>query len=367
MRRRPTARWRREWSRRARRRSRQSRSPTPMAAITPRATRNLRPWAWVRSSWASSGLARPAARRATDMDITDYFSGSGDPNATGYGTPLLLPQVSAAYRADPRRALIESMMATGQQSLNSPTYSPGAALAKALTIGLGGIANAKLNADYQDQNKAAQQSLADALSAPDQASYLKALTSSPALLPQATQLKQTQLVMQQKFRMEQDAEAAKQGLVNVWDPTGTTILAQHKLEGADTARGAIKQAEKAGEVRGQNQADADTKPQVITAETPALAAQHAAIATAENPALIDRAVKTEQVTAPIKVDTANKIEQGKVAPQSQINANKAAADAKYKTTTVGPGGKVVLEHPELANAPNAPNAPPSAAPSAAAP
>jgi len=307
------------------------------------------------------------------MDITDYFAnlGASDPSATGYGAPLLLPQVSAAYRADPRRALIESMMATGQQSLSTPTLSPGAALAKALTIGLGGIASAKLTSDYQDQNAAAQKNLADALAAPDMAGMISKLGSNPVTAPQALQLQQQQMLQQRKFRMEADQKAADQGLANVWDPTGTTILAQHKIQGADTARGDIAQGTEAGKTKGQLGAEIELKPTLDAAETPALAARAAAAAAAENPALIARAAGTAAAEAPIKVDTANKIEQGKVVPAAQMAAAKAEAEAKYKTATVGPGAKVVLEHPELNGAPpataektQAPVAPPATPPGA---
>ncbi len=48
--------------------------------------------------------------------------------------------------------LVQSIMQMGQQSLQQPTYSPWSALAKALTIGIGGASGAKLADDYASTN-----------------------------------------------------------------------------------------------------------------------------------------------------------------------------------------------------------------------
>src|SRR6185369_1468740 len=81
------------------------------------------------------------------------------------GAGVLMPQVAAAAARDPRRALIQSLIQQGQSSLQSPTYTPGAALAKALTIGLGGISSSMLNDQYAEQNKGVQDTMQKALAA----------------------------------------------------------------------------------------------------------------------------------------------------------------------------------------------------------
>lgn len=74
------------------------------------------------------------------------------------GTPLyapLIPSLAQAYMADPRRALVESLLSQGQQAVNRPLYNPISAVAAALTDAMGPIAGMKLASDYQDLNKQA--------------------------------------------------------------------------------------------------------------------------------------------------------------------------------------------------------------------
>src|SRR5260221_14768186 len=65
---------------------------------------------------------------------------------------MIPPWMAQAYAADPRRMLVQSIMQMGQQSLQQPTYSPWSALAKALTIGIGGASGGKLADDYASTN-----------------------------------------------------------------------------------------------------------------------------------------------------------------------------------------------------------------------
>jgi hypothetical protein len=81
-----------------------------------------------------------------------------------YGTPLL-PTVQAAYQMDPRRQLVEAMSGFGQRALQTPLYSPWAALAAGLTAAAPGLAGMKLASDYQTANQGAMQTYRDAMMA----------------------------------------------------------------------------------------------------------------------------------------------------------------------------------------------------------
>jgi len=67
----------------------------------------------------------------------------------------LIPSLAAAYQYDPRRMLVESMLAQGQKAVQAPAYNPFEALAHALTEGIGGMSSAYLSNQYQDMNKQA--------------------------------------------------------------------------------------------------------------------------------------------------------------------------------------------------------------------
>lgn len=92
-----------------------------------------------------------------------------------YGSNVMLPQVSAAYQSDPRRALVQALMQQGQAASQQRLYSPGAALASALTQAMGGISGAVLAHEYQGINK---QALGDLQSAQAAAAGTPAVTDA---------------------------------------------------------------------------------------------------------------------------------------------------------------------------------------------
>src|SRR5258708_34366995 len=80
-----------------------------------------------------------------DPNGVDPSGGYGFGGLGGMAPPGMIPPwMAQAYAADPRRMLVQSIMQMGQQSLQQPTYSPWSALAKALTIGVGGASPAQL-------------------------------------------------------------------------------------------------------------------------------------------------------------------------------------------------------------------------------
>src|SRR5258708_26903146 len=84
-----------------------------------------------------------------DPNAVDPSGGYGFGGLGGMAQPGMIPPwMAQAYAADPRRMLVQSIMQMGQQSLQQPTYSPWSALAKALTIGVGGASAAKLADQY---------------------------------------------------------------------------------------------------------------------------------------------------------------------------------------------------------------------------
>jgi hypothetical protein len=89
--------------------------------------------------------------------------GSSDGTDSGDSSAFLMPMAAQAMQADPRSLLIRSMMQTGQQQLNQPTYTPMAALAKALITGIAGFSSANLQQQYADAAKGAPQEIGAAL------------------------------------------------------------------------------------------------------------------------------------------------------------------------------------------------------------
>ncbi len=88
-----------------------------------------------------------------DPNAVDPSGGYGFGGLGGMAQPGMIPPwMAQAYAADPRRMLVQSIMQMGQQSLQQPTYSPWSALAKALTIGVGGASAAKLADQYSSGN-----------------------------------------------------------------------------------------------------------------------------------------------------------------------------------------------------------------------
>lgn len=95
------------------------------------------------------------------MGMLDFLTGDSgtDPNAG-----IIMPMAAQAMRYDPRSALIAQMLQTGQQQLQQPTYSPIAAIAKALTGGIGGLSSMALTRQYMDASRSAPQEIGKALS-----------------------------------------------------------------------------------------------------------------------------------------------------------------------------------------------------------
>src|SRR5260221_1998363 len=90
-----------------------------------------------------------------DPNAVDPSGGYGFGGLGGMAQPGMIPPwMAQAYAADPRRMLVQSIMQMGQQSLQQPTYSPWSALAKALTIGIGGAAGGKLAGNYASTKSA---------------------------------------------------------------------------------------------------------------------------------------------------------------------------------------------------------------------
>ncbi len=190
----------------------------------------------------------------------------------------LLPQVSQLYARDPRRALVESMLATGQKSLDQPTYSPGAALAKALTIGLGQISGGMLNNDYEKMNSGALKTMSDASNAmlgspgepgpdgaqgqptaPDPNRAARILAGNPITMPMALQQGMGMAQLRMKQIAEQDAEFLKQNKRPVRDSQGN-LLALVPLTGAAETTADLERAKSKAEQSGKNEADLAQKP-----------------------------------------------------------------------------------------------------------
>lgn len=219
-----------------------------------------------------------------------------DPSSSGAG--ILLPQVAAAAARDPRRLLVQSLMQQGQNSLQQPTYSGGAALAKALTVGLGGLASAKLNQDYLDQNQGVQDTMQRALAAgqgwtnPDTgkqaiagnpSEMARILAGNPLTAGQGMQMQLQSQQMQAKAKLDLMNKLAEQHLT--FDGNGNIV----PMAGAPAAVSTLAGAQSGGAKAGELGAEAAGQPAVINATAGPLAAAAAQKETAINPALIARA------------------------------------------------------------------------------
>lgn len=214
-----------------------------------------------------------------------YFDSSNSPTLSGGISPL----VAQAAQRDPRRLLIQSLMQQGQNTQNTPTYSGKAALAKALTIGLGGIANAGLSADYANQNRDVQDTLQKAVQAgqgwtnPDTGqvaagtggpnAMAQALMGNPLTAPQGISMIQQNQMLQAKARVDQANKLAEQHMM--LDANGNTV----PMPGASQAVQTMAGAQSGGAAMGTNAANAQPgvggQAAVISANAPANAAAKA--------------------------------------------------------------------------------------------
>jgi hypothetical protein len=233
------------------------------------------------------------------------------------GPGMLYPTLQAAYQRDPRRLLVESIMQTGREQLQQPTLSPGAMLAKALTGIIGGASGAMLEHEYQAQNAGAQDTLRQAIAAPDLATQAKILAGNPATAPQGMSLSLAASQARLKTMNEQDAEMLKQGFRTVRASDGS-LLAITKDPGYEKGKADIAGAVKKSETGGEIAAKTEGEPGLIKATIPAKAAE------------------------------AGAIENAKVPGQSQVNANKVRDEAAVKTSSVAPGTVVVQDKPNTA-------------------
>jgi hypothetical protein len=263
--------------------------------------------------------------------MVDFFDTSG-------GNDILLPQLQTAFQRDPRRMLIQSLMQQGQASLQTPTLSPGAALAKALTIGLGGLTGAALQQDYADQS---QQAMADLKTAQEQsggdATKLASLLAGNKVF--APIIAQKQIEAAAKL-----AEPQKLGRGDVLIVGGKTVASNDQ---PDTELSKLIAARDKLAPDDPNRAVYDAQISKITQEggvrfTPGGAAAipgfgeaKGQIAGAEeagkNPALVSRAVSIEAGTAPIKVKQAIDTAAGTAPIEVKKAIDTAAGTAPIRT------------------------------------
>ncbi len=76
----------------------------------------------------------------------------GDGMGASYGGGMLLPPIAQLASTDPRRLLVQSLIASGHQAQARPMYSKFSALANALTSAAGPFEAMQLNKEYQGLN-----------------------------------------------------------------------------------------------------------------------------------------------------------------------------------------------------------------------
>ena len=83
----------------------------------------------------------------------------------GYGSPLLLPQVAAAYQNDPKTALVRALLQSNQEGLRSFMPSGKAVAEHVLASGFGALAAALQGQRYQEANQGALDTMKEAYAA----------------------------------------------------------------------------------------------------------------------------------------------------------------------------------------------------------
>lgn len=207
-----------------------------------------------------------------------------------FGTPdadsaqPLMPSLAEALARDPRYVLGQSIISQAQQGFQQPSYSKFSGLAKALTEGIGGLTTGLVQRDYQSQNAAAQNALAQALAAsqpspggidpttglptpprgPDYSKMISILGSNPVTAPQALQFSLTQAGNAQQARYNLIKAMADKGLGIQTDAAGNPVgVAAIPNYGSSVA--SIAGATKGAEADAQNQSDLRFKPQTAAA------------------------------------------------------------------------------------------------------
>lgn len=248
-------------------------------------------------------------------------STDGSDSSAGF----LMPMAAQAMQADPRSALIQSMMQTGQQQLQQPTYSPMAALAKALTMGIGGASSGYLQKQYADASKSYPQALTDALSSGgnDANGQVLATLKSPNPLVRmyGTQLmgeylKPVAMSPGQQMKIPLTGQTLAQNTAPLTD-VGKLIAARDALPQGDPNRapydaqiqklnsegGVQLTGNGAAPIPGYGPAKGAIAGATDLGENPALISRAGGVSSAEVPGKVAAAVGTAQGTAPIETFT----------------------------------------------------------------
>jgi hypothetical protein len=212
---------------------------------------------------------------------------------------------------DPRMQLARLVAAQGENVFSYPTPTPMAALAKALTIGLGGATQAWVGNEMQREKESDQATMRDAALAattgvkgwtdPDgnlppiqgRAPGIEAMTSvmaqNPRLAGQAASITLNQALAQQKAKLDLANKLAENGMAI--GPNGTIV----PIPGFGKTKGDIAGETKAGEISGST-------PAMVAQET-ARTANAVAQERAVGPARTANAVAQARALQPIEVET----------------------------------------------------------------
>jgi hypothetical protein len=299
--------------------------------------------------------------------------------------PGLLPQVSAAYQRDPRRALVDALTQQFRESMQTPTRTGFAGAMKALQGVIGAGASGMLSSQYADANTKAQGDLHDAIAAmngvpastgpdgsavaaqpPDIGHAMDILSRNPLLASTAMDTSLGMAMAQARARTELVNKLAEQHLM--LDPSGRVV----PMPGAADATRALSGATSQGTTEGK--IAAETAPGAVTGEATRAGAVAGATKTAEigaetaPGAIAGQANKAGAIAgatkkAEIAADTSPDAIRGQ--------ANKAGAikgaESKYETVDVRPGGAVLPKSAVLGTGTTQPPVPAPAAGSAPVP